>query len=119
MRSPQFNLVQNQFSAEFGGASGGVFNAIVKTGTNQIHGSIYEYMQNRDLNAVDATETQRDLLQSALRQQPPRRHHRRPHHQGQAVLLRKLRVQPARPGRAAGPDRGRAHRRRHLRCSMA
>ena len=27
----QFNVVQNQFSAEFGGASGGVFNAIVKT----------------------------------------------------------------------------------------
>ena len=42
----QFNVVQNQFSAEFGGASGGVFNAIVKTGTNKIHGSLFEYMQN-------------------------------------------------------------------------
>jgi len=51
----QFNLVQNQFSAEFGSASGGVFNSIVKSGTNQIHGSAYEYMQNRDLNAVDYT----------------------------------------------------------------
>jgi hypothetical protein len=58
----QFNLVQNQFSAEFGGASGGVFNAIVKTGTNSLHGSIYEYLQNnRLLNAVDATETQQGL----------------------------------------------------------
>jgi len=50
----EFNLLQNQFSAEFGGASGGVFNAVMKSGTNQIHGSIYEYFQNRDLNAVDA-----------------------------------------------------------------
>ncbi|MBZ5724764.1 MAG: carboxypeptidase regulatory-like domain-containing protein [Acidobacteriia bacterium] len=57
----QFNLVQNQFSAEFGAASGGVFNAIVRSGTNQIHGSAYEYMQNRNLNAVDATEVQQGL----------------------------------------------------------
>jgi hypothetical protein len=57
----QFNLVQNQFSAEFGAASGGVFNAIVKSGTNKIHGSAYEYMQNRKLNAVDATEVQQGI----------------------------------------------------------
>jgi Carboxypeptidase regulatory-like domain len=57
----QFNVVQNQFSAEFGGASGGVFNAIVKTGTNKIHGSIFEYLQNRNLNAVDQTEVQQDI----------------------------------------------------------
>ncbi len=48
----EFNLQQNQFSAEFGGASGGVFNVIVRTGTNQVHGAIFEYFQNRDLNAV-------------------------------------------------------------------
>jgi len=50
------SILQNQFSAEFGGASGGVMNAIVKSGTNQIHGSIYEYFQNRNLNAVDALD---------------------------------------------------------------
>jgi len=49
----EFTLLQNQFSPEFGGASGGVFNASVKSGTNTIHGSIYEYLQNRDLNALD------------------------------------------------------------------
>jgi hypothetical protein len=52
----QFSILQNQFSPEFGGASGGVFNVILKSGTNQIHGSIYEYLQNRNLNAVDNTE---------------------------------------------------------------
>src|SRR6185312_3516315 len=48
----EFTILQNQMSAEFGSASGGVFNAIMKTGTNEIHGSIYEYMMNRTLNAV-------------------------------------------------------------------
>ena len=51
----QFNVLQNQFSAEFGGASGGVFNIVVKSGTNSLHGSVYEYFQNRDLNAMDAS----------------------------------------------------------------
>ena len=52
----EISVLQNQFSAEFGGASGGVFNAIVKTGTNRLHGSAYEYLQNRNLNAVDSTQ---------------------------------------------------------------
>src|SRR5271165_6506148 len=52
----EFSMLQNQFAPEFGGGSGGIFNAVVKSGTNQIHGSIYEYLQNRDLNAVNSTE---------------------------------------------------------------
>ncbi len=50
----EFSLLQNQFNPEFGGGSGGIFNAVVKTGTNQVHGSIYEYLQNRNLDAVDS-----------------------------------------------------------------
>ncbi|HME08750.1 MAG TPA: TonB-dependent receptor [Bryobacteraceae bacterium] len=49
----QFTLLQNQFGAEFGGAAGGIFNAVVKTGTNSVHGSIYDYNQNRMYNAID------------------------------------------------------------------
>jgi hypothetical protein len=49
----EFTLLQNQFSAEFGHSSGGQFNTVVKSGTNALHGSIYEYFQNRNLNAVD------------------------------------------------------------------
>src|SRR5580704_18129222 len=50
----EVSILQNQFSPEFGGASGGVFNAIVKSGSNQVHGSVYEYFQNRNLNSNDA-----------------------------------------------------------------
>jgi hypothetical protein len=51
----ELSLLQNQFNPEFGGGAGGIFNTVVKTGGNKIHGSIYEYMQNRNLNAVDST----------------------------------------------------------------
>jgi hypothetical protein len=50
----EFTLLQNQFSPEFGGGSGGIFTAIMKSGTNTLHGNVYEYFQNRNLNAVDA-----------------------------------------------------------------
>ena len=49
----EFTLLQNQFSAEFGHSSGGQFNVTVKSGTNSLHGSAYEYFQNRNLNAID------------------------------------------------------------------
>ncbi len=57
----EFTLLQSQFSPEFGGGSGGIFNAIVKSGTNSIHGSIYEYLQNRDLNAVNSLNSTQGL----------------------------------------------------------
>src|SRR5207253_5611908 len=38
---------------EFGHSSGGQFNTVVRGGTNEMHGSVFEYLENRDLNAVD------------------------------------------------------------------
>ncbi|HEY6393063.1 MAG TPA: carboxypeptidase regulatory-like domain-containing protein, partial [Bryobacteraceae bacterium] len=49
----EFTLLQNQFSPEYGHSSGGQFNTVVKSGTNQFHGSIYDYLQNRNLDAID------------------------------------------------------------------
>ncbi|HEX3351613.1 MAG: carboxypeptidase regulatory-like domain-containing protein [Terriglobales bacterium] len=48
-----FTLLQNQFSPEFGHSTGGQFNLTVEGGTNAFHGRVYEYFQNRNLNAVD------------------------------------------------------------------
>src|SRR5262249_44478612 len=49
----EFTVLQNQFSAEYGHSSGGQFNTVLKSGTNTLHGDIWEYLQNRDLNAMD------------------------------------------------------------------
>ena len=46
-------MLQNQFSPDFGHSSGGQFNEVVKSGTNEFHGSLYEYFQNRNLDAAD------------------------------------------------------------------
>ena len=48
-----FTVLQNQFSPEFGHSTGGQFNTVVLSGTNQFHGRAYEYFQNRNLNAID------------------------------------------------------------------
>ena len=49
----EFTLLANQFSPEYGHSSGGQFNQVVKSGTNQYHGMLVEYLQNRNLNAAD------------------------------------------------------------------
>jgi hypothetical protein len=48
-----FSVLQNQFNAEFGHSNGGQFNIVVASGTNQFHGRLYEYFQNRNLNSID------------------------------------------------------------------
>jgi len=49
----EFSVLQNQFSAEFGHSSGGQFNAVIRRGGNDLHATLYEYMQNRNLDALD------------------------------------------------------------------
>ena len=49
----EFNLVVDQFSAEYGHAGSAQFNIITKSGGNQWHGSGELYVQNRYLNALD------------------------------------------------------------------
>jgi len=49
----EFSILANQFSAQYGHSSGGQFNQVLKSGTNEFHGMGYEYMNNRTLNALD------------------------------------------------------------------
>jgi hypothetical protein len=51
----EFTALQNHFSAEYGHSNGGQFNQVIKSGTNQFHGLVYEYSQNRNYNATDAS----------------------------------------------------------------
>ena len=49
----EFSALQNQYSPEFGHSNGGQFNTVVQSGTNAFHGKLYEYFENRNMNAVD------------------------------------------------------------------
>lgn len=52
----EFRVVNNGFGAEYGRALGGIVNIVTKSGGNEFHGTVYDYLQN---NATDA----RSLLQ--------------------------------------------------------
>jgi hypothetical protein len=48
----EFKVITANFSAEYGRVGGAVVNAAMRSGTNQIHGTVYEFLRNTDLNAV-------------------------------------------------------------------
>ncbi len=49
----EFQVITDNFAAEYGHAMGGVVNTITKSGTNTVHGTAYWFFRNRTLNARD------------------------------------------------------------------
>ncbi len=47
----EFQVLTSNYSAEFGFTSGGVVNMVTKSGTNEIHGTAYEFLRNSALDA--------------------------------------------------------------------
>jgi hypothetical protein len=49
----EFKVQTSDYSAEFGHSAGAVVNASIKSGTNQVHGDLWEYVRNNDFDARD------------------------------------------------------------------
>jgi hypothetical protein len=47
----EFSVITSNYEADYGKTSGGVVNAITRSGTNQLHGSVYEFIRNSKLDA--------------------------------------------------------------------
>ncbi len=53
----EFQVLTNQFDAQYGRTSGAIINAITKSGTNQFHGSVIGFFQDNALRATDRFAT--------------------------------------------------------------
>lgn len=80
----EFRVQTNAFSAEFGLTGGGVINLVTKGGTNQVRGTLYEFVRN---NAFDANSWQRN--RSGL-SKPPLRYNQYGFTVGGPVVLPKV-----------------------------
>ena len=64
----EFALIQNTYDAEYGRSAGAQVNMVVKSGTNDVHGTAYEFFRD---SALDA----RNVLQPADSPTPPQQRH--------------------------------------------
>jgi hypothetical protein len=58
----EFSLQSGNFSAEYGNAGGGVVNVVTKSGTNELHGSAFDFLRNGALNARNFFAPKQDTL---------------------------------------------------------
>ena len=64
----EFKVQTSDFSAEFGRSGAAVLNATIKSGTNEIHGSGWEFFRNDHLDAADFFENAHQIKKGELRQ---------------------------------------------------
>ena len=63
----EFKVLTNNFSAEYGRSGGGVLTAATRSGTNELHGSFYEFLRNDKLNANGWSSNRSGLTRGTFR----------------------------------------------------
>ncbi len=63
----EFRVITNGFSSEYGRSGGGVLTAATRSGTNDLRGSLYEFLRNDKLNANGWSNNRSGLSRSTFR----------------------------------------------------
>src|SRR6202140_930573 len=63
----EFSILTTNYSTEYGRTSGGVISAITKSGTNQFHGDVYEFLRNSALDAANFFDNANNATKPPLR----------------------------------------------------
>lgn len=64
----EFKVQTNSYSAEFGRGNGAIMNAMIKSGTNNFHGDLYEFFRNDALDAANSTVKQQGFGREPYKQ---------------------------------------------------
>ena len=64
----EFTVLTSNYSAEYGFTSGGVINAVTKSGTNAFHGTAFDFLRNDVLDATNFFNNANNLPKNPLRQ---------------------------------------------------
>ena len=59
----EFRVLSNNYSVEYGHSAGGVITLTTRSGTNQLHGRVFEFLRNSALDARNFFASQRPALQ--------------------------------------------------------
>ena len=100
----EFNVATDTYGATYGKRDGAQVSIVTTSGTNQLHGTAFEFIRN---SALDARNYFDQGAHSRVSAQPVRRLARRPHSRQQALPLRQLRRFPP----ELGPERSHARAR--------
>ncbi len=60
----EFRIITNNFNAEYGNYSGGQINVVTKSGDNEFHGDVFEFLRNTDLDAANYFSGRGDFKQN-------------------------------------------------------
>ena len=89
----EMRVQTNSYSAIYGRSGGGITTMVTKSGTNSLHGSVFEFLRNNALNANNFFSNRSGAKIAPLHMHQYGGSARRPHHQEQDLLLRPLGAQ--------------------------